>query len=198
MSKISLMILTWNSEAVLRTALESVKGVVDEIVAVDSASVDGTVEILKEYGAKVYTMELKDSWDELKNFAVEKTSHEWILSIDSDEEMTKEAAALIPELVKSSDVDCYAFRRLNYLDDVLQELKEYHPRLFRRYCRFVGNIHEQLVGFKKIQIMEEAIIHSKTWKRQIDQNARYIEFSRQLEQNVSMVLHVKKKEVVGK
>lgn len=182
MGKISLMILTWNSEAVLRTALDSVKGVVDEIIAVDSASTDGTVQILNEYGAKVYTMVLKDSWDELKNLAVEKTSHEWILSIDSDEEMTKEAAAKVPELVKSSDVDCYAFRRLNYLDGELQELKEYHPRLFRRYCRFKGNIHEQLTGFKKLVVIEDAIMHKKTWVRQIAQNARYTEFIERLKE----------------
>lgn len=176
MSKISLIILTWNSEAVLRAALDSVKSVVDEIIAVDSASVDGTVQILNEYGAKVYTMEMKDSWSELRNFAIEKVTHEWILSLDSDEYLTKEAAAKVPELVKNNDVDCYIIRRLNYLDGELQELKEYHPRLFRRHCRFVGNIHEQLVGFKKSVIVEEAIMHKKSWKRQIEQNARYVEF----------------------
>ena len=174
--------LTWNSEAALRTALDSVKGLIDEIVAVDSSSTDGTLNLLKEHGAVIYTKALEDSWSELRNFGISKASHEWILILDSDEYLTKETVQMIPELVKSSDADSFIFRRLNYLDGILQEAKDYHYRLFKNYCRYEGMIHEQLVGFNKSKVIEDAVVmHKKTKTRQKEQDERYLEFSKRLE-----------------
>lgn len=176
---ITLVILTWNCEGVLRTALDSVKGIVDEIVAVDSSSTDSTLDILKEYGAMVYTKALEGSWSELRNFGIENATKDWILILDSDEYLTEEAVKMIPGLVKNSEVDCYIFRRLNFLDGVLQEAKDHHYRLFKNYCRYQGVIHEQLVGFKKSQIVEDAIVvHKKTLKKQKEQDERYLEFAK--------------------
>ena len=176
---VALVILTWNSADVLRTALDSVKDIVVEIVAVDSSSTDGTLDILKEYRAVVYTKALEGSWSELRNFGIEKATSEWILILDSDEYLTEETIKKIPELVKSSEADCYIFRRLNYLDGVLQEAKDYHYRLFKKNCRYAGVIHEQLTGFKKSQVVEDAIVmHKKTLKRQKEQDKRYLEFSK--------------------
>ena len=179
MEKVTLVILTWNCADVLRTALDSIKDVVDEIVAVDSSSVDGTLDILKEYEAVIYTKALEGSWSKLRNFGIEKSTKDWILILDSDEYLTKETIGKIPELVKSSEVDCYIFRRLNYLDDVLQEVKDYHYRLFRKHCSYAGVIHEQLTGFNKSQVVEDAIVmHKKTLKRQKEQDKRYLEFNK--------------------
>lgn len=181
MDKISLIMLTWNSEVVLRKALDSVKSVVDEMIVVDSSSTDDTLDILNEYGCVVYTMELKDSWSKLKNFAIEKTSYDWILSLDSDEYLVEETVAKIPELVKGNNVDCYIFRRLNYLDNSLWKVED-HCRLFRKHCRFRGNIHECLAGFRKSQTTEVTIMHKKSWEKQKEQTARYAEFNRKLKE----------------
>ena len=42
-----------NEERFLRGCLESVKGIVDEIVIVDTGSTDSTLDIAREYGAKI-------------------------------------------------------------------------------------------------------------------------------------------------
>ena len=185
---IALVILTWNCADVLRTAIDSVEKVVDEVVAVDSSSTDGTLDILREYGEKykyaveVYTKALKGSWSGLRNFGIEKSTNEWILILDSDEYLTGETIEMIPELVRSSEADCYIFRRLNYLDGVLQEAKDYHFRLFKRHCRYEGVIHEQLVGFNKSKVIEGAVVmHKKTRVRQKEQDERYLEFNRRKE-----------------
>jgi len=177
---ISWLLLTWNSANSIRTALESAKDLVDEIVVVDSNSTDETLDILDEYDAKVYTKALEKSWSELRNFGISKASYEWILVLDSDEYLTKETLLMIPKLVESDEVDAFIFRRLNYLDGVLQEAKDYHYRLFKRHCRYAGRIHEQLVGFKKSKVIEDAIVmHKKTWKKQKEQDERYLEFTKE-------------------
>lgn len=58
MQKISVTIITLNEEANIRACLESVKWA-DEILVSDSGSSDRTVEICKEYGAKVFN----DRWE---------------------------------------------------------------------------------------------------------------------------------------
>ena len=189
---ITWLLLTWNSADSIRAALESVGNLVDEVVVVDSNSTDGTLNILSEYGNKwiekgiaieVYTKALEGSWSELRNFGIEKATKDWILILDSDEYLTEETVQMIPELVKSSEVDCFIFRRLNYLDGVLQEAKDYHYRLFKRYCRYAGVVHEQLVGFKKSQVVEDAIVmHKKTGEKQREQNERYLEFNKRREE----------------
>ncbi len=50
--KLSLYIITQNEERRLGTVLESVKGLVDEMVIVDSGSTDRTEEIARSYGAR--------------------------------------------------------------------------------------------------------------------------------------------------
>ena len=51
--RLSLCMIVKNEERFLRGCLESVKGVVDEIVIVDTGSTDSTLDIAREYGAKI-------------------------------------------------------------------------------------------------------------------------------------------------
>src|SRR3954469_4136838 len=78
--------LTFNEARQLRAVLESVKWA-DEIIVVDSFSTDGTVEIAKEYNAKIIS-EKFCGFGKLRNFALDAAKHDWIFSIDSDERCT--------------------------------------------------------------------------------------------------------------
>jgi glycosyltransferase involved in cell wall biosynthesis len=90
---LSVVIITHNEEANLARTLESVKPLVadgkGEIIVVDSGSTDSTVEIAKLYGAKVFIEEWK-GFAAQKNSAIDKAEGDWILSLDADEELTKE------------------------------------------------------------------------------------------------------------
>jgi glycosyltransferase involved in cell wall biosynthesis len=87
---LSVVIITHNEEANLRRTLESVKPLVSdgkgEIIVVDSGSTDGTVEIAKSFGAKVFVEEWK-GFAAQKNSAIDKATGDWILSLDADEEV---------------------------------------------------------------------------------------------------------------
>ncbi len=95
---LSVVIVTHNEEANLARTLESVKPLVGggkgEIIVVDSGSTDGTVEIAKSYGARVFIEEWK-GFAEQKNSAIDKAAGDWILSLDADEEVGSVAREFI-------------------------------------------------------------------------------------------------------
>src|SRR6266851_2012658 len=87
---LSVVIITHNEEANIGRTLTSVQPLIadgkGEIIVVDSGSTDRTVEIAKSFGAKVFLEEWK-GYAAQKNFAIDKATGEWILSLDADEEM---------------------------------------------------------------------------------------------------------------
>lgn len=88
MHKISIVIITYNEQSRIRPTLESIKWC-DEIVIVDSCSTDKTVDICNEYSnCKVYSQPFL-GYGLQKEFAVEKASNNWVLSIDADEVVTE-------------------------------------------------------------------------------------------------------------
>ena len=97
MEKLSVTIITYNEEKNIRDCLNSVKWA-DEIVVVDSFSTDKTIEICKEYTDRFY----QNKWPgfvEQKNFALNKASHNWVLSIDADERISDELGEEIKKLL---------------------------------------------------------------------------------------------------
>jgi glycosyltransferase involved in cell wall biosynthesis len=95
---LSVVIITHNEEANLGRTLESVQPLVcdgkGELIVVDSGSTDRTVEIAKSYGAKVFAEPWK-GYAAQKNSAIEKATGDWILSLDADESLEPELAALL-------------------------------------------------------------------------------------------------------
>src|SRR6266581_6691399 len=87
MNRISACLITFNEEHNLPRALDSLRGIADEIVVVDSGSTDRTLEIARERGAVTYHRAWT-SYSEQKNYAAERATHDWILSLDADEELS--------------------------------------------------------------------------------------------------------------
>lgn len=91
--RLSIVIITCNEEANLGRTLESVRSLVreaqGEIIIVDSGSTDGTLEIAKSFGAKIFSEKWK-GYAAQKNSAIAKASGDWILSLDADEELDTE------------------------------------------------------------------------------------------------------------
>lgn len=112
MAKLSVTIITYNEERQIREALETVKWA-DEIVVVDSYSTDRTVEICKEYGAKVLYKEFV-GFGALKNLAVDSASHDWILNLDADERITEDLRWEIEKALANPRADGYRIPRKTY------------------------------------------------------------------------------------
>ncbi len=85
--------LTRNEGRQIRAVLESVKWA-DEIIVVDSFSTDGTVEIAREYNARVISEKFR-GFGHLRNCALDAAANDWIFSIDADERCTQELASEI-------------------------------------------------------------------------------------------------------
>ncbi|MFA5975860.1 MAG: glycosyltransferase family 2 protein [Elusimicrobiota bacterium] len=98
MPRLSAFIITRNEARDLPVCLESLRALADEIVVVDDHSQDATLEIARRYGARTLTRALKGFADQ-KQFALEQTTGEWVLSIDADERVTPELAKEILQIV---------------------------------------------------------------------------------------------------
>lgn len=112
----SVFILTRNSAATLRRALESVKEF-DDIVICDGASQDDTLGIAAEYGAQIFSQlpecleggKVRD-FSCLRNDCVTHTKYDWVLFIDSDESANHGLLSEIREALRSPTGDYSAFR----------------------------------------------------------------------------------------
>ena len=88
MKRLSVFIITHNEEKNIKACLESIKWA-DEIVVVDNDSNDNTIKICKEYTDRIFQEEWK-GYAKQKQSALEKTSTDWVFSLDADERLTPE------------------------------------------------------------------------------------------------------------
>ena len=110
---LSVAIITKNEEANLPRTLASVQ-FADEIIVLDSASTDRTVEIARAFNATVYDEPWK-GFAGSKNSAIAKCTGTWVLSLDADEELSPELQTQIKTLLPSNPpTDAYYNNRRNY------------------------------------------------------------------------------------
>lgn len=87
---LSVTLATYNEEKNIAACLDSVKDFADEIIIVDGYSQDKTVDIAKEYGAKVLLRENNPVFHIQKQIANNEAKSDWILQMDADERITPE------------------------------------------------------------------------------------------------------------
>ena len=138
-----------NEEAHLDRCLSSLKGIVDEIVVVDTGSNDRTIEIAQKHGAKIGHFEWCNDFSAARNASLERATGNWILWIDADEEFVSSGAALIKNAVTRPHFGGFAIEIVNFTADDQDQTQYIHApiRLFRNLpdVRFTGRIHEQIV-----------------------------------------------------
>ena len=117
MTLLALSIIVKDCEKTLERALLPFKGVVDEIVAVDTGSTDRTLEILNSFDARVIEQKWEDDFSKARNVALEQIKTEWFFSIDSDEWVSGEEAVRIKEMCESNQADAVMFETINFVAD---------------------------------------------------------------------------------
>ena len=164
MPAISAILITYNEESDLPEAMESLRGVADEIVVVDSGSKDRTCEIAEKLGARVVSRVFTNFADQ-KNFAAAQAAHDWVLSLDADERLSGELRGTLAAW-KKTEPDCAAYqvnRKANYLGGWIHHsgwYPEYCVRLYRRdAARFVGAIHESVQVNGRVGRLGGEILH---------------------------------------
>lgn len=114
MAKISACIISYNEEKKIEGCLKSLEGVVDEIIIVDSLSTDRTLEIAQKYTDKIFDQKFLGHIEQ-KNLAITKASHDWILSLDCDEQLTDELRESILKIKNNlEDADAYKVARRTF------------------------------------------------------------------------------------
>lgn len=138
MSKISAAIITYNEEKNIERCIQSLFGIVDEIVVIDSGSKDKTKEIASSLGAKVF-INVFEGHIQQKNFAITKTENDWIISLDADEAISDQLKNSILEVKGSLTGSGYEFNRLsNYCGKWINYCGWYPDRKLRLFKKNEG------------------------------------------------------------
>jgi len=110
MAKLTVALATFNEEKNLGNCLESVKDLADEIVIVDGASKDKTVEIAKKFNAKIKIVENQAIFHINKQKALEMASNDWILQLDADEIVSNQLAKEISRVITMTDQEVEGYQ----------------------------------------------------------------------------------------
>jgi glycosyltransferase involved in cell wall biosynthesis len=106
---ISACLVVRNEEAVIGRCLESIDGVVDEIVLVhDGPCEDRTLEIAESHGARCFVQEHAGP-EHHRVLAYEQARGDWLLRLDADEFLSPELRANLRELAARPGVNGYSF-----------------------------------------------------------------------------------------
>ena len=170
---LSLSMIVKNEENDLPGCLKSARGIVDEIVIVDTGSDDSTVEIAKQHGAKVYHFDWIDDFAAARNESLKKCTGEWILYMDADERLNDDNKNQIRQLLEQAPDKIGAYivtleSEHSKLDGNTEMHRGGYPRIFRNYgyptIYFKGRVHEQITPSifalnKSIDFSEITITH---------------------------------------
>ncbi|MBI2657451.1 tetratricopeptide repeat protein [Candidatus Woesearchaeota archaeon] len=150
---ISLCMITKNEEKYLEQCLNSVKGLADEIIIVDTGSTDKTKEIAKKFSAKIIDFKWIDDFSAARNESIKYATKDWILVLDADEAIEKEGIKAIKELANDKENDAFLFLQKNYTNDskIAGFVNEEHKNKGKTYPGWYGSFIARLFrnkGFK--------------------------------------------------
>ncbi|HMS83244.1 MAG TPA: glycosyltransferase family 2 protein [Nitrospira sp.] len=162
---LSVYIIAYNEAKKIATAINSVLWA-DEIIVADSASTDGTDRIAQDLGARIVQIPFQ-GFGYLRNQAIQACTHEWIFSLDTDEQCTPEVRdEILRTLAGSPAHDAYLVPRRNYfMGRWIRHSGWYpnyrQPQLFRKGAMKYAEspVHEgyELLTDKPIGRLEQAI-----------------------------------------
>lgn len=170
---LSCYVLTLDSERRLAQVLDSVSGVSDDLLVVDSGSRDRTLQIAKEAGARVVYREF-DNFRDQRQYAISLCRHDWVLELDSDEVVSPSLRGRLLSLKacdfapSGSPPDAFGIRREWYM--LGKPVHCFYPskcpdqplRLYQKAKVAYGSskiIHEAPGGHRTAQLIREPILH---------------------------------------
>ena len=164
---LAIAIVAKNEEENLKRILPTVTGLADEIVLVDSGSTDGTLEVARSYGARIFTESWRGYGTQV-NHALRCCTKQWVFSLDADEGFTPALAQEIRELLAGNPpYPAYFVPRRNYFLERAMLHGGFYPdrklRLFRlgtawapensephatpKFGGLTGTLHNDLLHF---------------------------------------------------
>lgn len=158
-NRLSAVIITFNEERNIARCLDSLKGIADEIIVVDSFSTDKTEEICSQRDVK-FVQNAFEGYLEQKNFATNLASNDYVLSLDADESLDEKIKQSILKEKKIFKYDVYLFSRMtNYCGKWIKHCGWYPDKKHRMWnkskARWGGkSVHETLVIDKRASVKQ--------------------------------------------
>ena len=178
---LAVVILTRNEEINIVEVIENCRQCTEEILIVDSGSTDKTVEIAQKHGAKVFYRAWDNDFSAQRNFALDKTSADWILYIDADERLTPKSVEHIKKILAQEDLNFqYKIQRkttafgVTFNHGVLKP--DYILRMFpRSKVQWAGKVHEHPNCPCEVKTLQGYIEHYtyRSWAAWEEKNRLY-------------------------
>ena len=158
MQKLSAVIITFNEERNIARCLESLHGVADEIVVIDSFSTDKTQDIVAKYNA-IFIQHAFEGHIQQKNYALGQASNDLVISLDADEALSETLRNNILKVKIGNIADGYSMNRLsNYCGHWIRHGSWYPDKKLRLFDR----TKVQWAGFNphdKAEAIEGSVIN---------------------------------------
>ena len=163
--KISVCMIVKDEEEVIERCLKTVLCFADEIIVVDTGSVDATREKVSKYTDKIYDFIWINDFSAARNYAFSKASGDYLFWLDADDVVPEEDGRKISELKRVSEpADTYMMKYYASADKNGNPQFEYYRERLMKKCDkafFCGFIHECVAPFGKIVYSDVKVIHKK-------------------------------------
>ena len=188
-STISLCMIVRDEENTLPLCINSVKDIVDQMVIVDTGSLDNTIQIAKSFGAEVYDYEWSDHFSKARNESIKYAKGDWILWMDADETLDPSSTSELKKITGNNKKYHFYSVKISSKNDY--ENKVIYSDAHRIFpnglgIQFENRIHEQIypsaisVGAQE-KLTEIHIIHEgynlteKKYKKKLLRNLPLLE-----------------------
>ena len=172
---LSLCMIVKNEEAVIKRCLESVKGVFDEIIIVDTGSEDSTKKIAYQYTDKVYDYAWQYDFSAARNYSFSLATSDYIMWLDADDVLTEKNRNSLISLKNSMDGSVNTYFLIYDLNPDGQDNSQfyfYRERIFKRSMGFLwrGAVHEY-VEIDSVSVrVPVAVTHIRGEKKETGRN----------------------------
>ncbi|MCX7694220.1 MAG: glycosyltransferase [Caloramator sp.] len=183
---ISLCMIVKNEENNLRKCLSSINNYVDEIIIIDTGSIDNTKKIARKFTDKIFDYIWDNDFAKARNFSVSKAKNDWILVLDADEIVINFDNASVLNFI-NEHTDCVGrIKRINIFED--KGVKKYIERINRffnkNYYHYEGIIHEQV---KNKGNFNYSMIDLNITVEHIGYQKEVVERSNKLQRNINLL-----------
>jgi len=141
---ISLSMIVKNESENLKRILAVVRGVVDEIIVVDTGSTDDTKQVAESFGAKVFDFPWCDDFSVARNESISHCTKDYILWLDADDYVERQDITKLKLFIKNHLGKAIFVSLLDKRWD--RNFQSIQLRAFPNHqdIKFTGRVHEQL------------------------------------------------------
>jgi len=184
-NSLSVCIIAKDAEKELERCLSSIKNIANEVILVDTGSKDNTPLIARKKGVKVYSFRWNNDFSAARNEALKYVKNQWVLFIDTDEELVSENLIEFFRLLDEQKKDSYYLQIENLLEGKEKTIVN-RCRLFKSNSgyRYRGVIHETPeIDITKTGKIAKEIIYIKHY----GYNRHFFDPERKKQRNLALI-----------